>query len=195
MKTLFLFIIGINLFTQLSHAVSLSFGESFLNQQIKSASSKYLNRLNKKNHSTKMEEPPKCANFSGQWSGQCRMIQPDKEETKAIQLNIVQKGCSNLKISTLADDKTETNEINVGALHSSATSVLVGVHGVAYSKWSENGSTLLQSIRIFINLVFGDNSQVIETEIPQALYIENNQLRMKAQGVDSSFDCTFNKLN
>lgn len=195
MKTLFLFIIGINLSSQVSHALSLSFGESFLNQQIKSASSKYLKGVNKKRLSTKMEEPPKCANFSGLWNGQCRMIQPDKEETKGFQLNIIQKGCSNLKISTIVDDNTETNEINVGALQSSATSVLAGIHTIAYSKWSEDGTTLLQNIRIFINIVLGDNSQVFETEVPQSLYIENNQLRTKAQGFDSSFDCTFNKAN
>lgn len=193
MKNQLVIISLVSFLGQFSLASNFMMGESFLTEQLK------ISKLKAEKNYKKMQEgggeTPKCADFSGNWKGQCRKITPEKDETKEAQISIQQKGCIGIEFKTKGEDATVTeSEVFVGAVSSASTSALVGVHAMSYSKWSENATTLLQNIKVLTNIVFGDVPQIIEFDIPQATYIENNQLKTKVQGMGLSLDCTFDKV-
>lgn len=134
-------------------------------------------------------EPKSCTNFSGSWVGKCVVSSPDGDKVQPGTQIIKQGGCSTIELQDSGDKQI----ISIGGVRNESFNMtfITGDFRRVYD-WNKEATEIFMRFDFFMKMTTPQGGRM-DMNISGRMYLENNQLKMDANGPDLKVSCSYDR--
>jgi len=131
-----------------------------------------------------------CANFSGDWAGECNASTPEGEKTVKGQFRITQNRCDAI---TFEDEQGQSRAHALGGVASTQGAVGQYFSSVlVVMDWNKDRTELNSNIELFVKAATPGGARA-DIKVAGRSYLENGQLKSEMSGSSFKLSCQYNR--